>query len=298
MIVGLPPVNTESINLPFLAGAGVQLTVARLDKMHPLISGNKWFKLKEYLKNALALHQSTLITFGGPYSNHIHATAAACRLCGLKAVGLIRGEQPATPSPTLTDAANLGMELIYLSRETYRTRSVPPFVLEHYPNALIVPEGGYGHLGAQGASAILQEVKAAGYSHILAAVGTGTTLAGLTLAAGHHQHVIGISVLKNHLSAHLEINDLLPAEKQHRFTLLHNYSFGGYAKHTPALLAFMNDWYRHTNIPTDFVYTGKLFFAVKDLVEKQYFEQGSRLLVIHSGGLQGNRSLPKGSLIF
>lgn len=272
------------------------LHVLRLDLIHPVISGNKWFKLKIYLEDALRLGMDTLVTYGGAYSNHIVAAAAACRLHGLKSIGIIRGEKPLTLSPTLQDASSYGMELEFISREDYRNRRVPEHIAARQ-NTYLVSEGGYGIKGAEGAASILAEA-GGNYTHIVAAAGTGTMLAGLVLAAGAGQEVIGIPVLKNLNSLREEIDALLPQEKKGSFRLLDGFHFGGYARHNAELIRFMNSWYELTGVPTDFVYTGKLFFALDQLMQQGYFPEGSRVLVIHSGGLQGNRSLPKGTLIF
>lgn len=274
--------------------------VLRLDLIHPVVSGNKWFKLKEYLKEAQEQHKTCIVTFGGAFSNHVVATAAASKLAGLKSVGIIRGERPASLSPTLAEALSFDMDLYFVSREEYKAKNLPPTLFNDFPQDAVyfINEGGYGLKGMEGAKHILEEVDTTSYTHLVAAAGTGTMLAGLTAAAQPHQKVTGISVLKNNRSLQQEIEVLLPVEKRQQFQLLHEYHFGGYAKHTSELLQFMNDWFRETGIPSDFVYTGKLFYAVKDLIQKSYFPKGSKILAIHSGGLQGNRSLPKGTLIF
>lgn len=161
-----------------------------------------------------------------------------------------------------------------------------------------INEGGYGLQGRMGAESILAEISKRGYTHIITAVGTGTTLAGLVAARPPELQVIGISVLKNNLNLSQKINDLLPEKLHDQYILLHQFHFGGYAKHTTALVSFMNTLFLQTGIPSDFVYTGKLFYAAKELINENYFERGSKLLIIHSGGLQGNHSLPKGTLIF
>lgn len=279
---------------------GVEVDVLRLDLLHPDISGNKWFKLKYYLAEAQHRHQDTILTFGGAYSNHIAATAVACRDAGLHAIGIIRGERTPTLSHTLQQAQAAGMDLYFVSRDAYKEKEIPEAVWERYPKSdvYIINEGGYGLKGREGAESILEHCPLEQYTHIVAACGTGTTLAGLVAAALPHQQVIGIPVLKNYTAMEREVNDLLPTALRFHFTLIHDYHFGGYAKRTPALIHFMNQWYQQTGIPSDFVYTGKLFYAVDDLTRQGYFSRGSRLLVVHSGGLQGNDSLPKGTLIF
>jgi 1-aminocyclopropane-1-carboxylate deaminase len=278
----------------------VGVEVLRLDLVHPVVSGNKWFKLKGYLADAEQQGRKVLLTFGGAFSNHIAATAAACKETGLQCIGIIRGERAPTLSHTLQLAEEEGMDLYFTSREAYKTKQIPSAVWDKYKQeeVYVINEGGYGIKGREGAGSILDHCPLERYSHIVAACGTGTTLAGLVTAAGNGQSVFGIPVLKNYTAMEEEINALLPAHFHSRYTLFHQYHFGGYAKHSPALIEFMNSWYRQTGIPSDFVYTGKLFFAVDDLVRQGFFPRRRRVLVVHSGGLQGNDSLPKGTLIF
>jgi len=271
------PLSIQTVELPELCQHHVHMDVLRLDQIHPVISGNKWFKLKEWLRLANNSGSGRLITFGGAWSSHIVATACAAKEAGLSAIGIIRGERPAHPSAALSDAEKYGMQLEFISREQYRKKDDPAFLAglsAHYPGAVIIPEGGAGSPGINGSMDILRMIDSSPYSHILCAVGTGTTYKGLAAAAAPAQQVIGISVLQ------------LP------------YHFGGYARHTPELLAFMNHFHRSTGIPSDFVYTGKLFYAALDMVQKDHFPPNSRILVIHSGGLQGNRSLSPGVLDF
>lgn len=278
---------------------GVSVDVLRLDRLHPVVSGNKWFKLNYYLTEALTA-QKIILTFGGAFSNHIVATANAASNAGIKSIGVIRGEEPSTPSPTLVQAKAFGMDLYYSSRSAYKTKQLPAEIGERYaPEDLyVIPEGGYGTPGMMGARDILLQNNTSGYTHILSAAGTGTTLAGLVAAASANQKVIGISVLKNNFSLQNEIDHLLPTDRKGQFTLLHDYHVGGYARRSAELFRFMNDFYAETGIPTDFVYTGKAFLAAFALLRKNYFGQGANVLLVHTGGLQGNRSLPKGTLIF
>jgi 1-aminocyclopropane-1-carboxylate deaminase len=274
------------------------IDVLRLDEIHPVVSGNKWFKLKNYLFEAIANNKKTILTFGGTYSNHIVATAAASQYYKLKSIGIIRGERPKILSHTLQQALSYDMELYFISRNDYKEKVIPGVVLSTIdPNTIyIVNEGGYGKMGMLGAMEILEELNSNDYTHIIAAVGTGTMLSGIISAAHPDQKIIGIPVLKDD-SLELKIKALLPMERQ-RFQLIFDYHFGGYAKTSPDLIQFMNNWYKQSGMPTDFVYTGKLFFAANDLLEKDFFPKGSKILIIHSGGLQGNLSLPQGTLIF
>ena len=274
--------------------------VLRLDELHPVVSGNKWFKLKEYLKDAKANGKKILLTFGGAYSNHIVATSAAAQTMEFSSVGIIRGEDPVILSHSLKTAVSYGMKLYFVSREVYRKKAVPEKVFTDYEESdiYIIPEGGYGKKGMMGAQDILLQNDISVYTHFVSAVGTGTTLAGISAAGLPHQKIIGISVLKNNQSLQQEIKDLLPAEKHSSFELLHDYHFGGYARHTKELIAFMDELYVQTAIPTDFVYTAKSFYAVFDLVHTGYFAPNHKILLLHTGGLQGNVSLPKGTLIY
>ncbi len=269
--------------------------VLRLDKIHPLVSGNKWFKLRYYLQEAKEQNKKTIVTFGGAWSNHILATAAACKINQLNCIGIIRGEEAATLSPTLIQAKELGMQLIFISREDYAKKKIPAEINkeENY----FINEGGYGTTGADGAATILDYCKKETYTHICCAVGTGTMMAGLIKGTSPQQQIIGISVLKNNIELETSIKSLINPEVTN-FKVIHDYHFGGYAKYKPALIDFMNTFYQQTNIPSDFVYTGKLFYGITDLIRTDFFSPGSRLLLIHSGGLQGNSSLSKGTLIF
>lgn len=272
----------------------IELSVLRLDKIHATISGNKWFKLHYYIEQALAAKKG-LLTFGGAWSNHIIATAAAASMNGVRAVGIIRGEEPAVYSPTLSTAASLGMQLHFTSREEYAHKIIPAIIdREAYQ---LIPEGGYGEWGAAGTEKISDHFPGEAFTHICCAVGTGTMLAGLINSSLPEQELTGISVMKNNSSLETAVRSLL-RDPQRSFRILHEFHEGGYAKHSPRLLAFMNEWWQQTGIPSDFVYTGKLFMAISQLAATGFFPSGSRVLAIHSGGLQGNASLSKETLIF
>jgi 1-aminocyclopropane-1-carboxylate deaminase len=296
MNISVENIRTESIkNLyhPY----GVDVDVLRLDLIHPVISGNKWFKLRYCIQDALNKKKKEIVTFGGAYSNHIIATAAISQENGLRSTGIIRGERPVELSQTLKDAEAMGMELYFLSREDYRLKTLPD-PLSNNKSAYFIPEGGYSIRGREGAETILDVSDTTGYSEILAAVGTGTMLAGLINAAKPHQRVTGIPVMKNNNSLTAAVNELLPDERKYSFSFRDEFHFGGYAKYNQDLLNFMNYWWTETGIPSDFVYTGKLFYAVDRLIKQGRWDRGSRLLLVHSGGLQGNRSLDPGKLIF
>ena len=276
----------------------LNINILRADVLDPVVSGNKWFKLQFYVRDAIAAGKTTLATFGGPYSNHIIATAKYGATIGLKTVGFIRGENPTSLSPTLTDAIQHGMTLHFVSRKDFeQTEKI--IEKNEDPNWAWVPEGGYGVTGAEGAKSMLTIKDTSSYDTIVCAVGTGTMMAGLIKAAAPHQKVIGLSVLKNNISIDAAIKALLTKEEANKnFEMIHDYHFGGYAKHKPVLIDFMNDCYKKMELPLDFVYTAKLMYGVRDLATKGKFEPSSKILVIHSGGLQGNRSFKKGTLQF
>jgi 1-aminocyclopropane-1-carboxylate deaminase/D-cysteine desulfhydrase-like pyridoxal-dependent ACC family enzyme len=274
--------------------AHLQLNILRLDKIHPVVSGNKWFKLKHYLQQAKENNHALIATFGGAFSNHILATAYACNKQNINCIGYIRGEKPEHFSETLSDAQALNMQLKFLSREDYTKKKM---VTAINTSAFIIPEGGYGETGAEGAAEILQLVPNISiYDYIVCAAGTGTMLAGIANASLPHQQCIGISVMKNNISLQNETLLLVKNEAKNRIEILHDYHFGGYAKHTKLLIDFMNRIFTTHNLPLDFVYTAKALYALYHLAENKYFIPGSNILFIHSGGLQGNRSLLKESL--
>jgi 1-aminocyclopropane-1-carboxylate deaminase/D-cysteine desulfhydrase-like pyridoxal-dependent ACC family enzyme len=279
----------------------LQWDVLRLDLVHPVVSGNKFFKLRFYLEEAVKSEKKGILTFGGAFSNHILATAFAAKKSGLSSIGIIRGEEPLKWSPTLLDAKKLGMELIFTERHIFSVMAMLPAekLSRAYPNHVIIPEGGFGVPGMSGAAGINALIPKDCYNWLACACGTGTMAAGLLHHAETGQKVLGVPVLKNYIDMETDIRSLLPVSDTNKDIYLdHSYHFGGYAKKSRELTNFMNFFYHTYNIPTDFVYTGKLMFALKDLIAKGFFPPGSRVLAIHSGGLQGNRSLKNGILDF
>ena len=292
-------ITVDKIDLPAIREKNIGVSALRLDKIHPVISGNKWFKLKYYIKDAQTQKKDHLVTFGGTYSNHIIATAAAGKLFGFKTTGIIRGEHPQELSHTLLLAKEYGMELMFVTREEYRTKKVPQQIHEISDKVYLVNEGGYGPLGVEGAAEILDFCEKEKFSHIACAIGTSTMMAGLIKAGLSDQEIIGVAITEDEQSLKNELLRVLPAkEKNKEFQLVNEYHFGGYAKHKMELVNFMNQFFKDTGIPTDFVYTGKLFFGILDMIRNNSFPGDSNILVIHSGGLQGNLSLPKRTLIF
>ena len=271
----------------------------RLDLVHPVISGNKIFKLRYFLEEALATGPRKIVTFGGAYSNHLAATAYACRQLQLSCVGFVRGERPATLSPTLQSCLDEGMQLEFTDRQVYRQLAGgkhPRVLAEQFGPHILVPEGGCSPMGMAGAATIWKLIGPDAYSHICCAIGTATTFAGL-VGSSPGAAIVGIPVLKGMKDVPQRLAALgVTANTPH--ALVDGYHFGGYAKKDTILLEFMNGFYDRHGIPLDFVYTGKMMFGVLDLVRKDYFPRGARVCCIHSGGLQGNCSLAPGELRF
>lgn len=292
-------IATQSIRKPLHKTMDINVEVLRLDLIHPIISGNKWFKLKYHIQEALRENKKGIVTVGGAYSNHLAATAVACRDTQLSSVGIIRGEQTYPENYSIRLMREAGMQIIYAGRDQYKNKNrlINDFLASN-PGFYYVPEGGQSAEGIKGAGEILLNA-GEGYTHIICSAGTGTTLAGLINASSDQQKVIGISALKipdtdsNQLTGFLKSNT-----SNNNYTIIYDYHFGGYARKTEELIAFMNLFYTEEIIPTDFVYTGKMMYAVYDLIKKNYFPPGSKLLLIHTGGLIGNKSLPTGTLVF
>jgi len=292
-------ITVDEIHPPAIKEKNIRVSVLRLDKIHPVISGNKWFKLKYYLEDARALNKNHVVTFGGAYSNHIIATAVAGKMFGFRTTGIIRGEQPQKLSHTLRLAKEYDMQLIFVSRREYRNKKIPKGLAGPSDDIYLINEGGYGKLGVNGAAEILDHCKKENFSHLTCAVGTSTMMAGLIKASLSHQETIGVAVVRNETTLKEELLELLsPVERNKKFQLITDHHFGGYAKHKPGLIDFMNELYKDTSIPTDFVYTGKLFYGIFQMIRNELFPNDSNILIIHSGGLQGNFSLPKRTLIF
>ena len=275
------------VQLPILKQHNVSLFLKREDLLFPNISGNKYRKLKYNLEAASAMGQNTLLTFGGAYSNHLHATAAAGKQYGFRTLGLVRGEELSGKplNPTLSQARGWGMELLFLSREDYNLKSDPDFLKnltrEHGP-AYILPEGGTNDLAVRGCAEILTESDHT-YTHICCPVGTGGTLAGLARSANSDQRVLGYPALKA-TGLQEQLKRWIPGAN---WNLVSQYHFGGYARIDLELISFINDFKAQTGIPLDPVYTGKMVFGILEDVRRGRLKAGSRILAIHTGGLQG-----------
>lgn len=253
--------------------------------MDPLISGNKWRKLKYNLIEMDRLGKKGIATFGGAYSNHLHAVAAAGQRFNFSTVGIVRGEEAKELSATLQECREMGMELHFVDREAYRSKTNSASVQDifaQFPDHFVVAEGGEGSLGEKGCVEIWEEITLPA-DYLCLACGTGTTLKGLVAGNALKTRILGFPVLKG-ISAYLPLtlNDC---------ELFTDYHFGGYAKHTTQLIEFMKDFERETGIPLEQVYTGKMMYGLCDLILKGYFKKGSQVVALHTGGLQGRSTL-------
>jgi 1-aminocyclopropane-1-carboxylate deaminase len=280
----------------------ISLFVIRLDKIHPIVSGNKLFKLHYFLQDAILSSHKTIITFGGAYSNHLAATAYACKIEGLKSIAIVRGEKPLRLSHTLQFCLDNEMQLKFIDRNNYAKKHETDFlnnIKAEFGESIIIPEGGYHPLGAKGAALIMEALKEKDFTHICCATGTATTIAGLLLNTASNQQIISIPILKGMADINERVLFLTENKANlNQLKILPDYHFGGYAKSSPELFAFMNLLYEQYKLPTDFVYTGKMLFGVFDSIKKNIFPKGSTIACLHTGGLQGNLSLSGGTLIF
>ena len=302
MPVDISKANIEVLHDELFVQKQVTLSVLRLDKIHPLVSGNKLFKLHYFLEEALSGKHETIVTFGGAYSNHLAATAYACKLLQLKSIGIVRGEKPEQLSETLQQCIQDGMQLKFIPRQQYAKKENADFINDlktEFGNCVIIPEGGYSPIGAKGAALIMDLIKYNSYTHICTPSGTATTVAGLLLAVRPEQVVVSFPVLKGITDNKKRIKELTGNNDDFENLLtMDNYHFGGYAKKTQQLIDFMNDCWLQYRLPLDFVYTAKMLFGIIDSIKNDTFEKGSKILCLHTGGLQGNKSLPLNSLLF
>lgn len=281
-------VHNQLVELPILVEKKVTLFVKREDLIHPFISGNKFRKLRYNLSEAKRLGYDTLLTFGGAFSNHIAATAYAGKEHGFNTIGIIRGEELVDQwqdNPTLTWAKEQGMQFKFVSRPTYSAKESPEFLKrlkEEFGAFYSIPEGGANALAVKGCEEIVKDSDTK-FDIICVCVGTGGTIAGLINSSGTHQKVLGFPALKGDFLR----KDICKFAQRENWNLNAEYHFGGYGKVTKELINFINDFKSKTTIPLDPVYTGKMLFGIIDLVRKDYFEPNTKILAIHSGGLQG-----------
>ncbi len=282
----------NKIEEPFIQAQGIELYLKRDDLLHPIISGNKWRKLKYILEHALSLQCHTIISMGGAFSNHLHALAFAGHCLGIKTVGFIRGELPKVLNPSLLDMQAWGMQLRFISRTDYRQlrhykqhNSLPDLSAGEY----WLPEGGAMELALQGVAELAEELL--DYDVWCVPCGTATTLSGLIANAPTDKRLIGFSALKGARFLYQDVQQLLSNKVCHnnKWFIQLGYHFGGFAKIKPELHVFMAQFEATHHIPLEPIYTGKMLYGLYDLLKKGYFKAGQRIVAVHTGGLQGNR---------
>lgn len=281
-------IENQYLELPILKEKGVVIAIKREDLIHPIVSGNKYRKLKYNLQEAMQLGYKRLLTFGGAFSNHISATAAAARINEIGVLGIIRGEELAgnwANNPTLRWANDQGMCFKFVSRDTYRRRNNPDFInslKKEFGEMYVIPEGGTNTLAIRGCEEILGPEDSE-FDIIGVSVGTGGTIAGIINASYNNQRIIGFPALKGDF---LE-EEIKRLTTKSNWSLNLNYHFGGYAKVNIELIAFINQFKAQSGIPLDPVYTGKMMYGLLEMVKNDNFVPGTRILAIHTGGLQG-----------
>ncbi|NJB72869.1 1-aminocyclopropane-1-carboxylate deaminase [Saonia flava] len=281
-------VVNQQVFLPILKQKNISLFIKREDKLHPLISGNKYRKLKYNLIAAKANGSKCILTFGGAYSNHIAATACAGKEYGFKTIGVIRGEELRDKwrnNPTLKLAHKHGMEFLFVSREKYREKECPSFLksLQHdFGVFYLLPEGGTNELAIKGCEEILTDADKE-FDVVCCSVGTGGTLSGIINSSRAEQQVLGFSALKGDFIR----EDICKFVAKENWELVNGYHFGGYARVNKELVHFINEFKEKSQIPLDPIYTGKMLFGILDRVQKGHFKENTRILAIHTGGLQG-----------
>jgi 1-aminocyclopropane-1-carboxylate deaminase len=286
---------------------GITITIKREDLLHKQVSGNKLRKLKYNLAQAIDKKEQIILTYGGAYSNHIAATAAACHLLGLQSIGIIRGEELGADiqktlgqNRTLQTAHQHGMQLHFVSRDAYKLKNNTHFHQElqaRFGSHYNIPEGGTNALAVQGTQEILTDFDCENYDVICVAAGTGGTAAGIINTAAPHQKILVFSALRGDFLR----EEILQYTTRTDFTLLSEDKFGGYARSTDALIDYLNIRFRESGIPLEPIYTGKMMYRIEEMVREGSFDRKSRILAVHTGGLQSiaginERLLKKGRL--
>lgn len=284
----------HKINDPFLTQHGVTLYIKREDLIHEAISGNKWHKLKHNLQAAVDQGDQQVISFGGAYSNHIHALAFAAPRFNLRAVGIIRGDEKVI-NPTLEDAATWGMQIHYVSRQEYKKRDQPEYwqeLQQRFGRAYMIPEGGSNTLAVKGCTDIIRRIDQHGVAYDIVCVpcGTGSTLAGLIAGAAAGKQIIGFSVLKGDIDLAIRVRACLEeaaVSQTSNWQIQDEYHHGGYAKVSHSLIGFMKRFTDITGIELEPIYTAKMLFGLYSMIEQGRLPKGATVVAVHTGGLQG-----------
>ncbi len=296
----------QQINDPLFEEHKISLFIKREDLLHEHISGNKWHKLKYNIQEAKNKKQKTILTFGGAYSNHIAATAYAGKLYNINTIGIIRGEKHDTLNHTLKFAKDNGMQLNFISRQEYRNKKNTEYVKslrDAFGDFYLIPEGGNNVFALKGCAEMLEQTKN-DYDYYTVSCGTGATLAGMSIGLNENKKIIGFSALKGGdffnediKNAIAQYNSFFGSNcKGENFKIMTEYHFGAYAKITSELLDFVKNFKIKHNVPLDYIYTGKMMFGIYDLIKNNYFKKGSKILAIHTGGLQGNEEIENQAL--
>jgi 1-aminocyclopropane-1-carboxylate deaminase len=286
----------EEVNDPFLKEKKISLLIKREDLNHPHMSGNKWHKLKYNIQEAQKQGKDTILTFGGAYSNHIYSVAAAGKIFNFNTIGIIRGEEHKPLNPTLSFAKENGMQFYYLDRESYRKKNsheICDRLKKNFGDFYLLPEGGTNELAVKGCSEIIEKISV-DYDYICCPCGTGGTLAGLVTGLNGDRFALGFAVLKGASFLKENVNTLLKSSVKHHLNnwdINLDYHFGGYAKFNKQLLEFIESFSSLTRIQVEPIYTGKMLFGIYDLIANGFFKEGSRIVAIHTGGLQGLNGL-------
>lgn len=302
MIIENPTTPLTEIFDPLFSEKQIKVFIKREDLTDDFISGNKFYKLKYNLIQAEKLGYKTLLTFGGAFSNHIHATAAAGKKYGIKTIGVIRGEEHLPLNPTLNSAQENGMTLEYLDRKSYRNKYDETLIKklkEKFGNFYLVPEGGSNELAIKGVAEIIPAIDTQ-FNFICSACGTGGTLAGLILGLDSKSFALGFSALKGGSFLYQNIKKLLSEYQKENLTnwqINLDYHFGGYAKVNNELIEFCNEFYIKHKIEIEPIYTGKMFYGIYELIKNDFFPKHSSIIAVHTGGLQGLNGLKFRKLI-
>jgi 1-aminocyclopropane-1-carboxylate deaminase len=287
----------QQLHVELLKEKGVELWLKRDDLLHPEVQGNKWRKLKYNLINAKDKGMEQLLTFGGPFSNHIYATAAAANLYGFKSIGIIRGYESAPLSPTLAFAQSKGMQLVFLDKTQYREKESDVFIKEwenHFGPFVVIPEGGTNLSALPGVADVVKEIDI-DFDILCTACGTGGTIAGLLAELNNQKQVLGFSALKGDGDLAQKVDQLVldyTGSRFNNYVIRNEFHFGGYAKITSELVQFIQSFKQKTGVLLDPVYTGKMMYGIFDLIRKDYFQRGTIIVALHTGGLQGWSGYP------
>lgn len=288
MISNLNLLQITNVKLDFINTFGCEIYIKPEYLIHPVVSGNKYRKLKYNLQEARIQEKQTLLTFGGAFSNHIAAVAAAGKEFKFKTIGIIRGEELASKieeNPTLKFAQSCGMVLKFISREEFQQKTTKAFIqslAEELGDFYLIPEGGTNALAVKGCEEILDEEDSV-FDYICCSVGTGGTISGLINSSLQNQKILGFPALKGDFLR----EEIAKFATKNNWELISDYHFGGYAKINQELISFINAFKRNYKVPLDPIYTGKMMFGINDLIKNGYFPKNSKILAIHTGGLQG-----------